>query len=61
MRLSKPMSAAGLAALATPALAHPGDHGGETALHFLGQHGIAAGLVLLALVAGGVVLMKRKG
>ena len=54
-------SAVGLCALATPAFAHPGDHGGESTAHFLSQHGIAAGLVLLALIAGGVVVAKRKG
>ena len=62
MRRYRLPSAVGLAALATPALAHVGDHGETGLAHHLAEHGIAAGLVALALIAGVAFLIaKRKG
>lgn len=61
MRRTSILSGAGAALLASPALAHVGDHGEHGAVHFLADHGIAAGLIALAIVAGAVFIIKRKG
>ena len=60
MRRYRLPSALGLAALATPALAHVGDHGETGFAHHLAEHGLAAALVATALVAGAVVIARRR-
>lgn len=62
MRRTSTFIGGGLALLATPALADAGAHHGEGLGHFLTQHGLAAGLVALAVIAAGtVIVLKRKG
>ena len=60
MRRYRLPSAVGLAALATPALAHVGDHAETGFAHHLAEHGVAAGLVALAVVAGAAIIIKRR-
>ena len=62
MRLHPTLAGAiGLAALASPALAHVGDHGQSGIMHHLAEHGLAGAMVLGALGVAFVVLKKRKG
>ena len=60
MRKTCLAAATGLAALASPALAHVGDHGETGLMHHLGEHGLAAGLIGLAIIAGGVYFARRR-
>ncbi|MEM7729304.1 MAG: hypothetical protein AAF311_08515 [Pseudomonadota bacterium] len=62
MRRLSTFLGSGAALLATPALAHVGDHGEHGVAHFLADHGFAAGLAALAIIAvGAILLMNRKG
>lgn len=62
MRRTSTFIGLGATLLATPALAHVGDHGDHGVAHFMANHGLAAGLVLLAVIAAGsVIVLKRKG
>lgn len=63
MRRKSTLSGLGVALLASPALAHVGDHGEHGAAHFLAQHGLAAAIVAATLIAGASVAfyLKRKG
>lgn len=52
----------GVALFASPALAHVGDHGEHGIAHIMSEHGLAIGLVTVAIIAAGsIVFMKRKG
>lgn len=62
MRRTSTFIGGGFTLLATPAFADVGAHHGEGIGHFLTQHGLAAGLVALAVIAAGtVIVLKRKG
>ncbi len=63
MRRTSLLTGLGATLLASPALAHVGDHGEHGAAHFLAEHGLAASLIALTLMAGFATLyvMKRKG
>ena len=60
MRLTRHAASLGLAALASPAFAHPGDHSHAESTHFLVEHGVAAGLIALCVIAGAVYVAKRR-
>ena len=45
--------------LATPALAHVGDHGEHGVAHFLADHGLAAGIAALAVIAVAVYAVRK--
>ena len=61
MRRASLFTAIGASLIASPALAHPGDHAAADTAHFLVQHGWAIAVVGLALAAGVAFLIKRKG
>jgi hypothetical protein len=62
MRRTSTFIGLGATLLATPAFAHVGDHGDKGVAHFMANHGIAAGLVALAIIgAATVIVFKRKG
>ncbi len=63
MRTKSLITGVGATLLATPALAHVGDHGEHGAAHFLAQHGLAAAFIALTLAAGtaAIIYVKRKG
>ncbi|MGJ8559796.1 MAG: hypothetical protein ACSHX3_06130 [Litorimonas sp.] len=62
MRRTSTFIGLGATLLATPAFAHVGDHGDQGVAHFLANHGMAAGLIALAILATGtVIVLKRKG
>lgn len=63
MRRKSTLTGLGATLIATPAFAHVGDHGEQGAAHFMAEHGLAAGLAALAIVAafGALYFIKRKG
>ena len=63
MRTLRTLGALGLAAIATPALSHAGDHAHSGPAHFIAQHGLAAAMIAGVVVIGGAafVIAKRKG
>lgn len=63
MRRISTLLAAGSTLLATPALAHVGDHGDHTVAHFLADHGLAAGIAAVAIigVAAAIFAYRKKG
>lgn len=62
MRRTSTFIGLGATLLATPALAHVGDHGDHGVAHFMANHGIAAALVALTVIAAGtLIILKRKG
>ncbi|MEL7232432.1 MAG: hypothetical protein AAGJ85_07975 [Pseudomonadota bacterium] len=63
MRRTSLVTGLGAALLAAPAFAHHGGHGGNDTSHWLVEHGMAAGLVGLALATAlaAFFMMKRKG
>lgn len=61
MRRISSLIGGGLALIATPTLAHVGDHGDHSIIHFLADHGIAAALVTLAVLGTAVYFIRRKG
>ncbi|MGB6229843.1 MAG: hypothetical protein WBF53_06915 [Litorimonas sp.] len=63
MRRISTLIGAGAVLLASPAIAHVGDHGEHGAGHFLAEHGLAAALIAAVLLAGAAtyVILKRKG
>lgn len=62
MRRTSILTVVGSTLLATPAFAHHGGHGGNDAAHFLADHGLAAGLAALAIVAVAIfAIRKMKG
>jgi len=61
MRRTSTLLGLGAALLATPAFAHIGDHGNQNVVHFLADHGVAAGLIALSVLAVSVYLIRRKG
>lgn len=62
MRRTSTFIGLGATLLATPALAHVGDHGDHGVAHFMANHGITAALVALAVIAAStLIILKRKG
>ena len=49
-----------LVGLASPAIAHVGDHGEATSAHFLVEHGLVIGLVSLAVIAVITLYLRHK-
>ena len=61
MRRASLFTAIGASLIASPVLAHPGDHAGANSAHFIAQHGWAIAVIGVAIVAGVAFLIKRKG
>ncbi|MGB3457110.1 MAG: hypothetical protein WBG08_09940 [Litorimonas sp.] len=62
MRRLSTLLGSGAALLATPALAHHGEQGSNGTMHLLADHGLAAGIAGVAVIAVATILfLKRKG
>ena len=59
MRRTSILTVVGSTMLATPALAHVGDHGEHGAAHFLADHGLAAGLAAIVVLAVAVYAVRK--